>query len=115
MVESNDALLATAIHRKPACRHPKGCARGGRPGGPSMGDWKELTVRAATEQNVPPVMPRGNLVEVLNDEVRQRSPGELMVETSPSHQRRPPCKTNREMTDEAADAAGLTYLLTECL
>ena len=29
VVESNAALLATAIHTKPACRHPKGCAGGG--------------------------------------------------------------------------------------
>ena len=35
-----------------------------------------------------------------------------MVESSPSRQRRPPCKTNKEMSDEAADAAALTYLLT---
>ena len=57
-------------------------------------------------------MPQGNLVEVLGREVRQGSPGELMVETSPSRQRRPPCKTNKEMSDEAADAAALTYILT---
>ena len=42
VVESNTALLATDIHRKPACRHPKGCVRGGRPEDPSMGDRKEL-------------------------------------------------------------------------
>ena len=42
VVESNAALSATAIHRKPACRHPKGCAKGGRPEDPSMGDGKEL-------------------------------------------------------------------------
>ena len=35
-----------------------------------------------------------------------------MVECSLSRQRRPPCKTNKEMTDEAADAAAHTYLLT---
>ena len=35
-----------------------------------------------------------------------------MVESSPSCQRRPPCKTNKGMSDEAADAAALTYLLT---
>ena len=35
-----------------------------------------------------------------------------MVESSPSRQRRPPCKTSKEMSDEAADAAALTYLLT---
>ena len=72
-------------------------------------------MRAATEGNLPPVMPQGNLVEVLGREVRQGSPGELMVESSPSRQRRPPCKTNEEMSDEAADAAALTYLLTTYL
>ena len=35
-----------------------------------------------------------------------------MVESSPSRRRRPPCKSNKEMSDEAADAADLTYLLT---
>ena len=69
-------------------------------------------MRAATEGSLPPVMPQGNLVEVLGREVRQGSPGELMVESSPSRQRRPPCKTNKEKSDEAADAAALTYLLT---
>ena len=69
-------------------------------------------MRAATEGNLPPVMPQGNLVEVLGREVRQGSPGELMVESSPSRQRRPPCKTNKGMSDEAADAAALSYLLT---
>ena len=69
-------------------------------------------MRAATEGSLPPVMPQGNLVEVLGREVRQGSPGELMVESAPSRQRRPPCKTNKEMSDEAADAAALTYLLT---
>ena len=69
-------------------------------------------MRAATEGSLPPVMPQGNLVEVLGHEVRQGSPGELMVETSPSRQRPPPCKTNKEMSDEAADAAALTYLPT---
>ena len=63
-------------------------------------------MRAATEGNLPPVMPQGNLVEVLGREVRQGSTGELMVEGSPSCQGRPPCKTNKEMSDEAA------YLLT---
>ena len=69
-------------------------------------------MRAATEGSLPPVMPQGNLVEVLRREVSQESPGELMVESSPSRQRRPPCKTNKEMSDEAADTAALTYLLT---
>ena len=72
-------------------------------------------MRAATEGNLPSVMPQGNLVEVLGREVRQGSPGELMVESSPSRQRRPPCTTNKEMSDEAADAAALTYLLTPSL
>ena len=40
--ERNAVLSATAIHRKPACSHPKGCARGGRLEDPSMGDRKEL-------------------------------------------------------------------------
>ena len=69
-------------------------------------------MRAATEGSLPAVMPRGNLVEVLGREVRQGSPGELMVEGTPSRQRRPPCKTNKEESDEAAEAAALTYLLT---
>ena len=69
-------------------------------------------MRAATEGSPPPVMPQGNLVEVLGREVRQGSPGELMVESTPSRRRRPPCKTNKEESDEAADAAALTYLLT---
>ena len=69
-------------------------------------------MRAATEGSLPPVTPEGNLVEVLCREVRQGSPGELMVESTPSRQRRPPCKTNKEESDEAADAAALTYLLT---
>ena len=69
-------------------------------------------MRAATEGSLPPVMPQGNLVEVLGREVRQGSPGELMVESTPSSQRRPPCKTNKEESDEASDAAALTYLLT---
>ena len=72
-------------------------------------------MRAATEGHLPPVMPQGNLVEVLGREVGKGSPGELMVESSPSRQRRPPCKTSKEMSDEAADAAALTYLLTYLL
>ena len=70
------------------------------------------TVRAATEGNLPLVMPQGNLVEVLGREVRRGSPGELMVGTSPSCQRRPPCEGDKEVTDEAADGAALTYVLT---
>ena len=69
-------------------------------------------MRAATEGSLPPVMPQGNLVEVLGCKVRQGSSGEVMVESTPSHQRRPPCKTNKEESDEAANAAALTYLLT---
>ena len=69
-------------------------------------------MRAATEGSLPPVIPQGNLVEVLGREVRQGSPVELMVESTPSRQRRPICKTNKEESDEAADAAALTYLLT---
>ena len=72
-------------------------------------------MRAATEGSLPPVMPEGNLVEVLGREVRQGSPGELMVGSTPSRLRRPPCKTNKEESDEAADAAALTYLLTYLL
>ena len=56
-------------------------------------------MRAATEGHLPPVMPEGNLVEVLGHEVRKGLPGELMVESSPSRQRRPPCKTSKEMSD----------------
>ena len=69
-------------------------------------------MRAATEGHLPPVMPQGNLVEVVGREVRKGSPGELMVESSHSCQRRPPCKTSKKMSDEAADAAAVTYLLT---
>ena len=72
-------------------------------------------MRAATEGNLPPVMPQGNLVEVLGPEVRQGSPGELTVESSPSRQRWPSCKSSKEMSDEAADAAALTYLLTQSI
>ena len=50
-------------------------------------------MRAATEGSLPPVIPQGNLVEVLGREVRQGWPGDLMVENSPSCQRRPPCNT----------------------
>ena len=69
-------------------------------------------MRAAAEGSLPLVMLQGNLVEVLGREVRQGSPGELMVESPPPRQRRPPCKTNKEISDEAADAAALTYLVT---
>ena len=69
-------------------------------------------MRSATEGNVPPVMPQANLVEVLGREVRKGSPGEPMLESSHIRQRRPTYKTSKEMLDEAADAAVLTYLLT---
>ena len=72
-------------------------------------------MRAATEGNLPPFMPQGNLVEDLGREVRPGLTGELMVESSPSCQRRPPCKTNKGMSDEAADTAALTYSLTYLL
>ena len=42
VVESNAALLVTAIHRKPACRHPKGCAGRVGPENPSTWDRMEL-------------------------------------------------------------------------
>ena len=109
LTERNAPLSARAIHRKPACRRPKGCARGVRPGDPSKGDRNELK---PTEGSLPPVMPQGNVVEVLGREVRQGSAGEPMVQSSPSRHRRQPGKTNKEMSDEAADAAALTYLLT---
>ena len=57
----------------------------------------------------------GTWLKVSGREVRKGSPGELMVESSPSRQRRPPCKTSREMADEAPDAAAFTYLLTYLL
>ena len=41
-------------------------------------------MRAATERNLPMIMPQGNLVEVLGHEVRQASPEVLMVESSPA-------------------------------
>ena len=40
LAESNAALSATAIHRKPDCTRPKVCARGGRPEDSSEGDQK---------------------------------------------------------------------------
>ena len=71
-------------------------------------------MRAATEGSLPVVMPQGNLVEVLGPEVRQGSPGELMVESTPSRQRRPPCKTNKEESDEVWTRLPLlTYLLAD--
>ena len=68
-------------------------------------------MRAATEGHLLLVMPQGNVVEVLGREVRKGSPGELMVESSFSRQRRPPCRTSKEMSDKAAVAAALTYFL----
>ena len=68
-------------------------------------------MRTATEGNLPPALSQGNLVEVHGREVRKESPGKLMVESSPSRQRRRPCKTHRGMSDEAAAADAYTYLL----
>ena len=65
-------------------------------------------MRAATAGNLAPIMPQENLVQVLGHEVRPGLPGEQTVEGSASRQRRPPCKTNKGMSDEAA----FTYLLT---
>ena len=42
----------------------------------------------------------------------RRRPGRLMVETFTSNQRLPPWETNKGMSDEAAEAAALTYLPT---
>ena len=67
---------------------------------------------SATEGKIPLVMPQASLVEVLGREVRKGSPGEPMLGSSHSRQRRPPYKTSKEMLDEAADAAVLTYSLT---
>ena len=64
------------------------------------------------EKTAAKIIGEGNLVEVLGRVVRKGSPSELMVESSPSRQRRPPCKTSKEMSDEAADTAALTYLPT---
>ena len=52
-------------------------------------------MRAATEGRLPPVMPQGNLVEVLSREVRKGFPGDRMVESSFSRKRRPPCKNKQ--------------------
>ena len=41
-VERTAALSAEAIHREPACKHPKSCARGGRREDPSKGELMEL-------------------------------------------------------------------------
>ena len=42
LTEENASLSVRAIHRKPACRRQKGCARGRRLEDPSKGDSKEL-------------------------------------------------------------------------
>ena len=75
-------------------------------------NWVQPLFNRYAQRCAKGVTREGNLVEVLGREVRQEFPGELMVESSPSRQRRPPCRTNKEMSDEAADAAALTYLLT---
>ena len=80
-----------------------------------MGPDGADTLRAATEGNLPPVISQGTPVDVLGREVGWESPGELMVECSPSRQRQPPCETNKGTSDEAADAVALTYLLTSLL
>ena len=66
-------------------------------------------MRAATEGNLPPVMPQGNLDEVLRCEVRQGSPGELMVESSPSRHVK---QTRRCQMRLRTRPPLLTYLLT---
>ena len=69
-------------------------------------------MRAATDGGLPPVMPQGNLVEVLGREVRQGSPGELMVESTPSRQRRHHVKQTRRCQMRLRTRPPLlTYLL----
>ena len=63
-------------------------------------DWGEPTTRHAPRKAGTSSRPSGE------------TSGELMVESSPSRQRRPPYKTNKGMSDEAADAAAHTYSLT---
>ena len=116
LTEINAPLSARAIHRKPACRRPKGCARGEKAGGCFNGRPEEAeTRRAATEGNLPPVMPQGNLVEVLGREVRQGSPGELLVESSPSRQRNHLKQKRRCQMRLRTRPPLLTYLLTYLL
>ena len=70
-------------------------------------------MRAATEGNLPLVMPQGNVVRVLGREVRRGLPGEMMVESSSCCQTRPPCKKSKGKSDEAAEWPPLlTYLIT---
>ena len=69
MADSNAAISATAMHRKPACRHPKGCAGGGLAGGTFKGGPDETHVRVSPEGNLPSVMPQGNLGEILGRDV----------------------------------------------
>ena len=71
VVESNAALSATAIHKTPACSHPKGCV-GAKAGGFFEGGPDGAPVRAAPNGNLPPVMPQGKLVEILGREVRRQ-------------------------------------------
>ena len=67
-------------------------------------------MRAGTEGSLPLVMPQGNLVEVVGREVRQESPGELMVESSPSgHHVK---QTRRCQMRLRTRPPSLTYLLT---
>ena len=66
-------------------------------------------MRAATEGSLPPVMPQGNLVEVLGREMREGSPGELMVESTPSRQSK---QTRRSQMRLRTRPPLLTYLLS---
>ena len=61
-------------------------------------------MRATPEGNLPPVRPRGTWVKI---SAVRRDPGEPMVESSPSHQRRPPCKICRGMREHAVSVADL--------
>ena len=58
VAESNAALSATAIHRKPARRCPKGCAWGGTIRGFFDGGPENAPVRSAAEGNLRLVMPQ---------------------------------------------------------
>ena len=59
MVDSNAALLATAIHRKPARMHPKGCAGGGRPEDPSTGDQMQRACGQQLKESYRRSCPKG--------------------------------------------------------
>ena len=72
VVDRNAAMSATAIHRKPANRHPKSCAGEGQAGGTFERVLEGAPVREAPDGNLPPVRPQGNLVEVLGREVRRQ-------------------------------------------